>query len=136
MDATDYAILEALRDNARMQWKEIGERVHLTGPAVANRIARLEELGVLQGYTTRVDEAKLGRSFEALVTVFLQSNEHTAFRDWALGESAVTELHRVTGEGCYWMKLRHRDPDELSALLERLIRFGNYRVNGSIGRLK
>lgn len=136
LDKTDYAILSCLQSNARMQMKEIGERVHMTGQAVANRIVRLEELGVLLGYTVRLDESKLEKPFEAMVTVFLTSNHHTAFREWAISESDITELHRVTGEGCYWMKVRYGDPAGLSAFLEEMLRFGNYRINNSIEKLK
>ncbi|MFF2890343.1 Lrp/AsnC family transcriptional regulator [Paenibacillus sp. NPDC057967] len=70
LDKTDYAILACLQSNARMQMKEIGERVHMTGQAVANRIDRLEELGVLLGYTVKLDESKQEKPFEAMVTVF------------------------------------------------------------------
>ena len=51
-DSTDMAIIDLLRKNYRMQWREIGEQVHLTGQAVANRIRRMEELGLIKGYTT------------------------------------------------------------------------------------
>ncbi|RJE86125.1 Lrp/AsnC family transcriptional regulator [Paenibacillus sp. 1011MAR3C5] len=138
LDKTDYAILACLQSNARMQMKEIGERVHMTGQAVANRIARLEELGVLLGYTVKLDESKLEKPFEAMVTVFLTStsNSHAAFRKWALNEPAITELHRVTGDGCYWLKVRYSDPAGLSVFLEDMLRFGNYRVNNSLEKLK
>lgn len=136
LDNTDYAILSCLQSNARMQMKEIGERVHMTGQAVANRIARLEELGVLLGYTVRLDESKLEKPFEAMVTVFLTSNNHSAFREWAMSEPSITELHRVTGEGCYWLKVRYGIPAGLSAFLEEMLRFGNYRINNSIEQLK
>lgn len=136
LDQTDYAILACLQENARMQLKEIGERVHMTGQAVANRIARLEETGVLLGYTVRIDETKLEKPYEALITVFLKSGDQAAFRAWAAAEPSVTELHRVTGEGCYWLKARYRDPAGLSDFLEELVRFGNYKVSTSIGRLK
>nr|MCX3331078.1 winged helix-turn-helix transcriptional regulator [Bacillus pacificus] len=49
-DSTDFKIIKLLQENARMNWKEIGERVHLTGQAVGKRINKLEEAGVIQKY--------------------------------------------------------------------------------------
>jgi Lrp/AsnC family leucine-responsive transcriptional regulator len=51
IDAIDIEIIRCLQSNSRIQWKQIGEQIHMTGQAVANRIQRLEELGVIEGYT-------------------------------------------------------------------------------------
>ncbi|WP_274362946.1 Lrp/AsnC family transcriptional regulator [Paenibacillus thermotolerans] len=136
LDSTDMAILECLKSNSRMQWKEIGERVHLTGQATANRIARLEELGIIEAYTLKVNESKLGRPVVGFVTIFMKSTDHSGLKEWALKQKAVEEIHRVSGEGCYWMKVRAASTDELNALLDHIVRFGNYRVNLSIGQVK
>ncbi|MFF2890342.1 Lrp/AsnC ligand binding domain-containing protein [Paenibacillus sp. NPDC057967] len=52
----------------------------------------------------------------------MTSNSHASFREWALTEPAITELHRVTGEGCYWLKVRYSNP---AGFLENMLRFGN-----------
>ncbi len=136
LDQTDIAILELLRQDSRLTWKEVGERVHLTGQAVAGRIAKLQELGILQGYTIRVDEEKLGRPLLALVTVFMKSTDHAGFRRLLAAEPLVEEAFRVSGEGCYWLRVRCSGQEELTALLDRLLAYGNYRVNLSLGQVK
>jgi Lrp/AsnC family leucine-responsive transcriptional regulator len=136
IDQTDLAILRLLRENARRQWKEIGERVHLTGQAVAARVRDLEEAGVIAGYTARVDEAKLGRPLTAFITVIMASADHAAFRRFLAGEERVAAAHRVSGDGCYWLRADLASAEELNALLERILRHGNYRLQLSTERIK
>lgn len=76
LDQTDLSILALLRENSRLQWKDIGERGHLSGQAVGNRIRRMEEQGIIQGYTARIDEARIGRARTAIVTMFMKTNVH------------------------------------------------------------
>lgn len=136
LDQTDLAILRLLSANARLTWKEVGEQVHLTGQAVAGRITRLQEMGVLKGFTVQVDQERLGRPLLALVTVFMKSTDHEGFRAFLGGQSDVEEAHRVSGEGCYWLRVRCTNQQELTAFLDRVLRFGNYRVNLSLGQVK
>lgn len=66
---TDLKIIELLKGNGRMQWREIGEEVHLSGPGVANRIQRLEKTGVIKRFTVETDGAKMGAPIRAYITV-------------------------------------------------------------------
>ncbi len=136
LDRTDLAILRLLMKNARLQWKEIGERVHLTGPAVAARVRDLEEAGIITGYAAVIDEAKLGRPLTAFITVIMASADHAAFRRFLAGEEQITAAHRVSGDGCYWLRADLASPDELNSLLERILSHGNYRLQLSTERIK
>jgi len=136
LDQTDLAIVRLLREDARRQWKESGARGHLTGQAVAARGRALEDAGVITGFTAQVDAAKLGRPLAAFITVFMASADHTAFRRFLAGEEHITAAHRVSGDGCYWLRAELASHDELNALLERILRHGNYRLQLSIDRIK
>lgn len=136
IDRTDQAILYLLRQDARLQWKEIGDQVHLTGQAVAARIRRMQDLGIIRGFTVQVDQARAGRPINALVTVFMKTTEHGAFRRFLAEEELVEEAHRVSGEGCYWLNVRAASQEELNGFLDRVLAYGNYRVNLSIGQVK
>ncbi|HLO01931.1 MAG TPA: Lrp/AsnC family transcriptional regulator, partial [Symbiobacteriaceae bacterium] len=136
LDQTDLAILRLLSTNARLTWKEVGEQVHLTGQAVAGRITRLQDLGVLKGFTVEVDQERLGRPLLAFVTVFMKSTDHEGFRTFLAGQSEVEEAFRVSGEGCYWLRVRCASQQELTTFLDRTLRFGNYRVNLNLGQVK
>lgn len=135
-DQTDLAILALLRQNSRLLWKDIGEQVHLSGQAVGNRIRRMEEQGVITGYTTLVDETKLAPSLTAMVTMFMKTTDHTSFTRFVASRSEVLEAHRISGEGCYTMKINVPDQSALNRFLDDLLPFGNYRVNLSIGKIK
>ena len=136
LDQTDVAILTLLRQNARLSWKEIGEQVHMTGQAVATRITKLQELGILQQFTVVVDESRMGRPLLAFVTVFMKSTDHAGFARFLQGEPAVEEGHRVTGEGCYLLRVRCADQEALTQLLDRILHWGNYRVSLTLTRVK
>ncbi|MEK8128476.1 Lrp/AsnC family transcriptional regulator [Paenibacillus filicis] len=136
LDQTDKDILRLLKQNARLQWREIGEQVHMTGQAVGARIRKLEDTGVIQGYTVMSDPAKQGMAVQALVTVFLKSWDHQPFLRYLQQEESVSEAHRVSGEGCYQLRVIVEDTDALNAMLDRLLEHGNYRVNMLLGRIK
>ncbi|KIL37135.1 transcriptional regulator [Gordoniibacillus kamchatkensis] len=136
LDPTDIAILRLLQSNARLQWREIGEQVHLTGQAVGVRIRRLEELGAIRGYTVLTDEAKLGKPITAIVTILMKTNLHAEFQRFLREEETVREAHRISGDGCYSLKALAADNDELNRLLDRILEFANYRVQLSIQQVK
>lgn len=137
LDELDRRILACLLEDARRSHKEIGQAVHLTGQAVGARIRRLEDMGVIEGFTLRWKPESTGLSVHALVTVFMNSGtRHQAFQDFVKGDGRVEEAQRVSGEGCYWLRVRVADQGELSRFLDELLVFGNYRVNLSIGKVK
>jgi len=136
IDQTDMAIIGLLQENSRRQWKEIGAKVHLTGQAVAARVRAMEETGVITAYTALVDTAKFGRPLTAFVTVFMASADHAAFHRFLDSEECITAAHKVSGDGCYWLKVDLASQEDLNALLEQILRHGNYRLHLSIARIK
>jgi Lrp/AsnC family transcriptional regulator, leucine-responsive regulatory protein len=136
LDSTDLAILGLLQENSRYQWKEIGEKVHLTGPAVSLRVQAMQDAGVIENFTVSLDDAKLGRPFLAFISVFMASANHGAFHRFIREQSAIVEAHRVSGEGCYWLRARLASQEELNRLLEDILHHGNYRLSLAIDTLK
>lgn len=136
IDETDLAILQWLQEDSRMQWKEIGEKVHLTGQAVAARIRKMEDLGVIEGFTVKLNSSKLGLPILALITVFMNSAEHSPFQQFINSREIIKEAYRISGEGCYWLKVNVSSHEELNRFLDELLKYGNYRVNISIGKVK
>jgi Lrp/AsnC family leucine-responsive transcriptional regulator len=137
LDSTDLAILECLIQDSSMQHKEIGEKVHLTGQAVGQRIRKLQDLGVIERFTVRIDPARLGLTLTALIKVFMKTTaSHTQFQSFAAAHPHIAEAYRISGEGCYSLKAHVPSCTELNGLLDELLRFGNYKVNICIGRIK
>ncbi|MFC0216496.1 Lrp/AsnC family transcriptional regulator [Paenibacillus chartarius] len=135
-DETDLEIIRLLRKNARLQWREVGELVHLTGQAVGARIRRLEEHGLIRGYTVMTDDEKLGKPLTAVVTVLMKSNRHAEFISFVQREPSVTEAHRISGDGCYSLLVRASGHDELNGMLDRLLEYANYRLHLSTQLIK
>ncbi|MHB8156802.1 MAG: Lrp/AsnC family transcriptional regulator [Desulfocucumaceae bacterium] len=136
IDQTDREILRLLQENSRRQWKDIGQRVHLTGQAVAARIHRLEDLGVIEGFSVKVNHQKTGRPLMAFITVYMKTAGHQAFEHYLAEREIVAVAHRISGEGCYLLEANVAAPEELNGLLDEILEHGNYRVSLSIGKIK
>jgi Lrp/AsnC family leucine-responsive transcriptional regulator len=136
LDHIDMEIIDCLRTNSRMQWKQIGEKVHMSGPAVANRIQRLEELGVIEGYTIKVNEKLVGNVYCAYIVVNMKNYGHTNFIEFIKTREEIKEAHRVSGEPCFILKVELSDHDLLAKLLDEILIYGHYRINISIGQCK
>lgn len=137
IDRTDLLILQCLVDNATLTHKEIGRRVHLSGQAVGMRVRKLEEAGVIEGYSARLSAPLLGFAVEGFVVIFLKSPmEHERFQTFIRQAAAVEEAHRISGDGCYLLRVRTPGLAELNASLDQVLQYGNYRLYLSVKRLK
>jgi Lrp/AsnC family leucine-responsive transcriptional regulator len=122
LDETDWAILQELQRNARVTWSELGRRVSLTPPAVAERVRRMEETGVITGYRVELDLARVGLP----VTAFVRMRASGELNCRELGHHAkdipeVMECHRVTGDDSYIMRVAVRSVEHLEELIDRLM---------------
>ncbi len=124
MDTMDQQIISLLRANGRLSREQIAREINLSRPAVHERIKRLEEQGVIRGYTAEVDWDALGKPLTAFIfvrTAGASCNE-TGYAILELSDSdaIVQECHRVTGEWCMLLKARVASPLALQALLDRI----------------
>ncbi|MCB2308062.1 Lrp/AsnC family transcriptional regulator [Clostridium estertheticum] len=136
LDQTDIQILSLLTKNSRMQWQEIGEEVHLTGQAVKNRISKMEKSGVIKGYTVNINSEMFGKNLTAFITVFMKTTDHLSFKKYINNNSLVTEAHRISGDGCYMLKLTASTQAEIVDFLDEILKYGNYKLNLSIQNIK
>ncbi|MBX4259155.1 Lrp/AsnC family transcriptional regulator [Clostridium estertheticum] len=136
LDQTDTQILSLLTKNSRMQWQEIGEEVHLTGQAVKNRISKMEKSGVIKGYTVNINPKLLGKNLTAFITVFMKTTDHLSFKKYINNNSLVTQAHRISGDGCYILKLTASTQAEIVDFLDEILKYGNYKLNLSIQNIK
>lgn len=132
----DYQILHILSENSRIQWKNLGEKVHMTGQAVGNRIKKLEDNGVIKSYSLIIDELKLGFSYTAFVIIYMKTSNHEKFIQFLNGRKEVVEAHRVSGEGCYHLKIKMTSQEQLNNFLNLILEYGNYTLYLSINEIK
>ena len=132
----DFQILRLLSENSRIQWKDLGEQIHMTGQAVGNRIKKLEDSGVIKAYSLIVDEMKLGFSYTAFVIIYMKTANHGKFIDFLNERQEVVEAHRVSGEGCYHLKIKVVSQEQLNLFLNAVLDYGNYTLYLSINEIK
>lgn len=92
LDETDITILELLAKNSRQSYSDIGQQVDLSGPAVSNRVQRLQESGIIQQFTINVDRSQLRTGVPILVTVTLHSDDLAEVRDSVIDAEAVEHV--------------------------------------------
>ncbi|GAA0949737.1 Lrp/AsnC family transcriptional regulator [Kribbella koreensis] len=99
LDDIDWQIIAALQDDARMGYRELGRQVSLTAPAVTSRVRRLEEAGVILGYSARIDPAAVGYGIEGFIHIASGGRRQSyAIAAQAEAEPRVLEDHRVAGQ--------------------------------------
>jgi Lrp/AsnC family transcriptional regulator, leucine-responsive regulatory protein len=124
IDPINRRLLEELQGNARLTMAELGRRVDLSAPAVAERVQRLEEAGVITGYRAQVDPKAVGFPIAAVVRVRPASRQLQKIPDIARETPEVVECYRITGEDCFFLKLHLRAIDDLEEILDRFTPFG------------
>ncbi len=123
MDELDHRLVDLLQRDGRATQLELSRSVGLSQPAVAERIRKLEERGVITGYTARVDAAKLGKDITAFIGVSIEHPKYfDGFARKVLAMPEVLEAHRVAGQDSYILKVRTRNTKTLDALLVETLR--------------
>ena len=121
LDRRDVAILEALQEEARSTFTEIGKRVGLAPSSVHERVRKLEQAGVIKGYRAELDPESLGLFVTALVSVTpLDPRQPDDLPDRILEFREVEDCHSVAGEENYVLKVRTRTTGDLEEFLRRL----------------
>ena len=126
LDPKALRILGELQRDARLPFAELGRRVGLSTPAAAERVRRLEESGVIEGYEARINPRALGLEVTAFVRIRVTGAETLARKLSRLaGElSEVLECHRCTGDESFILKVRVASVAHLERLIDRLTPFG------------
>jgi Lrp/AsnC family transcriptional regulator, leucine-responsive regulatory protein len=124
IDDVDGRLIAELQDDARMTIAELGRRVGLSAPAVADRLRRLERDGVITGYSANVDPRALGYTLSAIMRIRPTARLIPKVADLARETPEVVECHRITGEDCFFMKLHVRDVRHLEEVIDSFILYG------------
>ena len=123
-DSTNLRLLEELQSNARLSNAELGRRVGLSAPAVADRLARLEESGAIVAYRAEIDPIALGYSLSVVLRIRPAPRELKKVAELAQRTPEVVECHRITGEDCYFMRAWVRNVGHLEEVIDRFAPYG------------
>jgi Lrp/AsnC family leucine-responsive transcriptional regulator len=126
LDRIAWKIIEELQQDARISWAELGRRVGLTTPAVAERVHRLEKLGVIRGFHADISLERLGMPIMIFVRLSMAGPESLvrSFQQQVKNWEEVLECHRVTGSDSFIVKARVVSVEHLEIFLDNLGHYG------------
>lgn len=125
MDELDHKIIRLLAENARMPVKDIAQHVNLTSPAVSSRIHRLEQEGIIGGYTVVLRNPNALPRVDALISVLVDAATRSEFLRLIDAEQQVLQCFRVTGSYNFIVKVSCADIDALEHLLTKMQKLGS-----------
>jgi Lrp/AsnC family transcriptional regulator, leucine-responsive regulatory protein len=126
LDRIAWKIIEELQQDGRLSWAELGRRVGLTTPAVAERVHRLEKLGVIRGFHADINLEQLGMPILIFVRLSMAGPESLvrSFQQHVKTWEEVLECHRVTGSDSFIVKARVVSVEHLESFLDKLGHYG------------
>ncbi len=124
LDRTGLKILRALQENARLSFSEPGRRVALSPPAVAERMRKMEEAGIIAGYHARVEPDKVGLPVMAFILLKTRAEKYPDIISLARSVPDILECHHVSGSESFVIKVVASSIPHLEALIEKLSPFG------------
>jgi Lrp/AsnC family transcriptional regulator, leucine-responsive regulatory protein len=124
LDRTDWRLLEALQSDGRASYADLARIVAMSPSAVAERIRRLEEAGVIAGYRATVDPTAVGLSIMAFVRLRYPTGNYRPFHALLDSTAEIVEAHHVTGEDCFVLKVVARSMRHLEEVTGRISGLG------------
>ena len=118
MDNINQKILTTLQQHGRISFADLGKKVHLSAPAAAERVKKLEDMGVITGYRASVSFENLGYPIETMIQAKVFLGKEASFIKLAKSRSEVIECYNVTGDKAFLLKVIVASMPKLDALLE------------------
>lgn len=129
IDDLNWKILECLQENARASFANIGRQVGLTPPAVAERVKKMEDLEILEGYKAMVSHAMTGHQLKAIITLRAFMGKLKPFLATVITFKEVVNCYRITGNENIVMEVLLKDQFHLEKFIDRLIQYGETRTH-------
>jgi len=124
LDDIGWKLLTALQADARLPFSELGRQVGLSAPAVAERVRRLEDAGVIRGYRADVDPSRLGLPLQAVIRLTVPSERAEAASRRMVAMPEVLGADRLTGQDCFMIRVAVASVAHLQDVIDLLARYG------------
>lgn len=129
LDEVDWQILSILQVEARISFKELGQRIGLTGTAIAERVRKLEDESIIEGYSLNLNREKAGLPVTAFFKLRVNVEYCQRLRELAIALPEIIEAHRVVGNEYYILKAVLPSMQHLEALMEKFLQLGAVEVS-------
>ena len=136
IDSVDFQIISLLKENSRLTYKEIGDKIHLTGQAVGARITKLVEEGYIEKFTIALNNEKLGVSLTTFIKIYMKTLDHNKMKRLIKNTESITQAYRISGDCCYLIKVETSTNEILNNILDEINEFATYQLSLSISKLK
>ncbi len=129
IDDLNWAILKSLQGNARESFANIGRKVGLTPPAIAERVKKMEDMGILTGYKAMVSHTQTGYQLKAIVTLRAFMGKLKPFLEMVGSFEEVLNCYRITGNENIIMEVVLKDQFHLERFIDKIIQYGEARTH-------
>lgn len=129
MDAVNEMIIEQLKKDSRISMTELSRRVHLSPPAVRERVRQLEEQGIIKGFTIALDIKKLGYPIEAVIEATVKNNRYNDFKEQIQTYTNIDFCYRIAGEACFLVKAHFQTFEKAETFIDELQPFAHTKTN-------
>lgn len=142
-DEIDIAILSELQKNSRLSIRELSKRINLSPPSVTERVNKLEDSGIIEGYTIRINKKKLGLSIDCIMKITMKNGEYNKFKNFIKNHRRSEWGYRIAGDGCFLVKLSVKNLEEIEefindiseySLTTTIIAFSEVEIDNNINK--
>lgn len=123
MDDTDLKILTELQNDSRLSIRELAKRINLSPPSVAERVRKLEDRGIIEGYTIKINRKNMGFPIECFVLVTMKNGEHERFRRFISDHPQSECCYRIAGDACFLVKLCVKTLEQIEEFINEVSPF-------------
>ena len=129
LDMLGVKILRELQQDARISFSELGRRVGLSSPAVAERVKKMEEAGIICGYHAKLDREKIGHPILAFIFITMPKEKYDRFYEFSEDTTDIQECHCISGEESFLLKVITGSVSHLDELIDKLVAFGETKTS-------
>lgn len=143
IDEIDVLILKELEKDSRLSIRELSKRVNLSPPSVTERVRKLEDHGIIETYTIKINKKKLNLSIDCIIKITMRNGQYEKFKEFIKDYKRSEWGYRIAGNGCFIIKLSVKALDEIEefineissyAITETMIAFSEVEINNRIDK--
>ncbi|MGL5634714.1 MAG: Lrp/AsnC family transcriptional regulator [Sarcina sp.] len=136
IDNIDLEIINLLKNNSKITFKEIGEILHMTGQAIGLRVTKLQDENIIQNFTININKNKLENTITSFITIYMTTADHSRIKNLITKTPEIQKAYRVAGDGCYIIEIETTDNSIINKIIKDITEFANYKISNVLAELK